>query len=234
MLTALVYLLALMQTPIVEFTVLDPALVLQGQVWRLFTWVFLPPPDGILGMLGFFIYLWFTWWVGDSLESSWGSARLTLYFLLGMAGCTVAAFFLGVSYGNMILNFSLFLALATLAPDVEILLFFFFPVKLKWVALFSLFFWALLFISGTLATQAAILVCMANYLIFFGPFLYRQAGNRKQTEMRRARFEAAKRDVAASLHRCETCGITELSNPEADFRVTDDGSEYCADHLPRR
>jgi hypothetical protein len=233
MLTALVYLLNLLRTPIVEFIYLDPALVFQGQIWRLFTWILMPPPDGMLGMLGFFIYLWFTWWNGDLLEASWGTVRLNLYYFLGMAGITVAALFFGVSFGNMALNLSLFLALATIAPDLEILLFFIFPVKIKWLAIFSVIWAASIVLFGNLATQAALLVCFANYLLFFGRHLFQQARTHRQEGTRRARFEAAKREPDLALHRCETCGITEQTHPDADFRVTGDGREYCTAHLPK-
>ncbi len=230
MLNALVYLLILLKRPIVELIALDPALVMQGQVWRLVTWIFIPTTTS---MLWIFFYLAFTWWVGDMLEATWGTARLNLYYFLGWAGCTAATFFLGPNFGNLILNFSLILALATLAPDLEIL-FFFFPMKLKWLALLSLVFpWGFLFVGGGASTQAAIGLCLINYLSFFGPQLFRQARNRREVEMRRARFESAKREVAPTLHRCETCGITESSHPEAEFRVADDGREYCAAHLPK-
>ncbi len=231
MLNALVFLLFLLKRPIFELIALDPALIMQGQVWRLVTWIFIPTTDS---MLWIFFYLMFTWWAGDMLEAAWGTARLNLYYLLGVTGCTAAAFFFGMSYGALILSFSLLLALATLTPDMEIL-FFFFPLKLKWVALISLVYpWGFLFVGGGIATQLSILVCLVNYLAFFGPQLFRQARDRRSTHTRRARFEAAKLDVAAALHRCEACGITEMSNPDADFRVTDDGREYCASHLPRK
>jgi membrane associated rhomboid family serine protease len=231
MLNALVFLLMLLNRPIVELIDLNPALVLQGQVWRLVTWVFIPTTTS---MLWIFFYLMFTWWAGEMLEATWGTARLNLYYLVGMAGCTISAFLLGPNFGNAILSFTLLLALATLSPDHEIL-FFFFPMKLKWVALLTLVYpWGFYFVGGGISTQVAILVCLGNYLVFFGPQLFQQAKSQKQVEMRRAKFEAAKRDVPATLHRCETCGITEMSNPDADFRVTDDGREYCTTHLPQR
>lgn len=231
MLNALVFLLILLKRPIIEVIELNPALVMQGQVWRLVTWIFIPTT---LSMFWIFFYLMFTWWAGEALEATWGTARLNLYYFLGMAGCTASAFFLGPNFGNTILSFSLLLALATLAPDMEIL-FFFFPMKLKWVALISLVYpWGFFFVGGGSSTQVAILVCLANYLVFFGPQLFQQARNQRKVEMRRAKFEASKRDVPSTLHRCETCGITEMSNPDADFRVTDDGHEYCTAHLPQR
>jgi membrane associated rhomboid family serine protease len=231
MLNALVFLLMLLNRPIVELIALDPALVLQGQVWRLVTWIFIPTTSN---MLWIFFYLMFTWWAGEMLEATWGTARLNLYYFLGWAGCTAAAFFLGPNFGNTILSFSLLLALATLSPDLEIL-FFFFPMKLKWVALISLVYpWGYFFVGGGLSTQIAIAVCLVNYLIFFSPHLFHQASNQRKVEIRRARFEAAKREADPTLHRCETCGITEASNPEADFRVTEDGREFCEAHLPKR
>jgi len=229
-LNALVFLLMLLNRPIVEMISLDPALVLQGQIWRLVTWIFIPTTSS---MLWIFFYLMFTWWAGEMLEATWGTARLNLYYFLGMAGCTASAFFLGPNFGNTILTFTLLLALATLSPDLEIL-FFFFPMKLKWVALLSIVYpWGYLFVGGGTSTQVAIVVCLVNYLIFFGPQLFLQARNQRKVEMRRARFEASKRDVPSTLHRCETCGITEMSNPEADFRVADDGREFCTAHLPQ-
>lgn len=234
MLTALVYLLDLMHTPIREVIALDPRLILQGQVWRLVTWVFLPPPDGLFGQIGFFLYLWFTWWVGDALESLWGTARLNLFYLIGVVGTTLAALLFGVSFGTVILNFTLFLAFATLAPEMEILVFFILPIRIKWLALLSLLGWVFVFLTSGPGTQAALVVCAANYLLFFGPQIYRQMRQKKEVQVRRARFDRAKADVSSALHTCAQCGITEQSHPDADFRVTDDGHEYCVNHLPKR
>lgn len=228
-LNALVYILLQFNPGYANLLALDPALVLQGQVWRLVTWIFLPTTTSLLWI---FFYLMFTWWVGDSLEATWGTFRLNLYYLLGMAGSTLAAFLFGGSGGNFLLNISLLLAIATVAPNMEIL-FFFFPLKLKWVALLSLVYpWGLLFLGGAFGTKMVILVCLLNYFLFFGPAFLRQLRENRRTGARRARFEAAKIPASASLHRCEICGITEISHPDADFRVAEDGHEYCTAHLP--
>ncbi len=79
------------------------------------------------------------WLLGDGLEQAWGSFKLNLYYLIGMVGTTVAVFLLGSSDATGIyLNLSLFFAFATLFPNYPILLFFIFPVRVKWIALVSL------------------------------------------------------------------------------------------------
>jgi hypothetical protein len=78
-----------------------------------------------------------------------------------------------------------------------------------------------------------VIMCMGNYLIFFGPSFLRWSRENRGTYFRRAKSEAAK-DDSPTLHRCEVCGITEATDPHADFRVAGDGKEYCTMHLPRQ
>src|SRR5690606_27183034 len=153
---------------ILAWLALNPPLILQGQVWRLVTWIFIPNTTGPIFII---FFLMFTWWLGEMLESTWGSFRLNLYYLLGMAGCTVAAFLFGASGANFLLTLSLLLALATLAPDQEIL-FLFFPLKLKWVACLSIIYpWGYLFVTEGLGMQVMIGICLLNYLLCLGPSL---------------------------------------------------------------
>ena len=52
---------------------------------------------------------------------------------------------------------------------------------------------------------------------------------------RRREFRAALVPASDSLHRCRTCGRTERTNPDLEFRVSGaDGEEYCAEHLPAK
>jgi membrane associated rhomboid family serine protease len=224
---AMVFVLFLTKQPIIEWLTLDPTLILQGQVWRLVTWIFIPNTDSLFFIL---FFLMFTWWLGDMLEAAWGSFRLNIYYLLGMAGGTLAAFIFGASAGNYLLTFSMLLALATLAPDEQIL-FLFFPLKLKWVACISLLPLGYNFVTGGVAMQMMIAMCLLNYFIFFAPRLLQQMRSTKQVATRRARFQAASLPDE-TLHLCATCGITEITHPEVNFRVASNGHEYCADHLP--
>jgi hypothetical protein len=51
--------------------------------------------------------------------------------------------------------------------------------------------------------------------------------------VRRQRFEIQSRSEEEALHKCKTCGATELTDPSLEFRVARDGEEYCLAHLPR-
>ena len=120
------------------------------------------------------------WWTGDLLENTWGPFRLNAYYFLGMFFCVASALIFGASGGNVFLNLSLFLAVATLAPNLEILFLLFIPLKLKWVALISLLWPAYILITGPLPVKMIVIMCMGNYLIFFGPSFF--GGHAKAAE----------------------------------------------------
>jgi hypothetical protein len=85
---------------------------------------------------------------------------------------------------------------------------------------------------GPLDMKMMVVMCLGNYLLFFCPTFLRNRMDQRQTANRRARFQSAQ--TSEALHRCETCGATEISDPEAEFRVTATGQEFCLDHLPSR
>jgi len=230
-LNALVFLLVHLNPDYAQVLTLDRSAILRGEVWRIVSWVFLPETQSLFWIL---FYLIFTWWLGDLLEGSWGTFRLNAYYFLGMALCIVSAFIFGASGGNLFLNLSLFLAVATLAPNLEILIFFILPVKIKWVALVSLIFPAGVLLFGPLAAKMVVVMCLGNYLIFFAPSCFRGALDSQRERGRKSRFQAASLPAGEALHTCAVCGATERSHPDADFRVSADGREYCSAHLPGR
>ena len=148
----------------------SPAHILQGQVWRIFTFIFLPPESSLL-MMALALYLY--WFIGSSLEREWGSFRFTMYYLLGIAGNIVAGFISGGAT-NSYLNLSLFFAFAAVYPNMQMLLFFIIPVKMKYLAAFDAFIYVMAFLSGGLQTKAAIVASLANFFIFFGPDVWRR------------------------------------------------------------
>ena len=160
----------------------SPALIAQGQVWRIFTFIFLPPQSSLL----FIVFaLYFYYFIGNALENEWGSFRFTLYYLLGVVGTIIAGLLTGGST-NSYLNLSLFFAFAALYPNMQVLLFFFIPIKIKWLAYLDAALFAYQFLLGTWQTRAAILASLLNFLIFFGPSVLRQIRDnlryRKQRE----------------------------------------------------
>lgn len=210
--------------------VLDPNLVLRGEVWRLVTYLFLPTTDSAI-CLAFALYL--LWIMGDGLEQEWGAFRLNVFYLCGMIATTVVAFFITrSSVTNAFLNLSIFLAFATVLPDFELLLFFILPVKVKWLGLLSVAFIGVVVMFASYPANLVPVVSLGNYLLFFGPQLFRTAMTNREDMRRRARFEAASLDNGSEAwHRCVICGKTELDDPELEFRVAEDDREYCAAHL---
>lgn len=235
-LTALVYLLTFLNPNFIALLTLDPGRILHGEVWRLVTYIFIPrslgAPGSLMQPLWLLVALWFLLFIGDRLEQVWGAFRLTIYFLVGMIGTTVAAFLFGAQFSNAMLASSLFFAFATFFPDEVIYLFFVLPVKVKWLAWLS----AALLIFGFLGSpnsyRMALIVAFANYFLFFGPDLVRSVRQRQSVASRRRRFEENARPDEEALHHCATCGATELTNPNLEFRVARNGEEYCLAHLP--
>jgi hypothetical protein len=236
---ALVFILYKWDPHFLETLRLDPGLVLQGQVWRLITYIFVPQIGG--GFLVFRTPDWFNAaftvffliWAGDRLEEAWGAFKLTLYFLIGMIGTTVAAFFFGANFSNSMLIASIFFAFAHFFPDVVILFAYILPLKVKWIAWGFAALLLFQFVGGPMQLRAGLLAVFANYMIFFGPEFFRTAKQRQETSSRRRRFESESRSDAEPLHKCATCGATELSDPNLEFRVARDGEEFCMAHLPQ-
>jgi hypothetical protein len=215
---------------------LDPVRILHGEVWRLVTYIFIPRGIGASGAmqpLWVLLFLWFLWFIGEGLEQAWGAFRLTLYFIVGMIGTTVAAFFFGARFSNSMLYASLFFAFARFYPDQVIYLFFILPAKIKWIAWISAAFLLFGFLIGTNSYRIALVAALANYLIFFGPEIIHDARHRGEVSARRKRYERSSRSEEESLHKCAVCGATELSDPNLEFRVARDGEEYCMSHLPK-
>ncbi len=229
-LNALVFILVTLNPGYTEALELDPQALRKGELWRAVTWIFIPETTG---MFWIFFYLMFTWWIGDMLEQSWGTFRLNAYYLLGMVLCIASAVVFGASGGNFFLNLSLFLAVATLAPDFEVLMFLILPVKMKYVALFSLLVPAGYLLLGSLDMKMMVLMCLGNYLVFFGPGFVRRRREARGIAVRQKRFAAAS-IAESSIHRCRVCGATETTHPDLEFRVSSDGEEYCTEHLPSK
>ena len=135
---AVVWVLSLLKPEFQSRLVLDVDAVRRGQVWRLVTFLFIPPPSSPMWVL---INLYFTWWVGNSLEQRWGHFKFNAYYLIGALGTVIAAVVAGPAT-NYWLDASLFLAFATVFPDVQILLFFVIPIRVKWLGILAAVFMA--------------------------------------------------------------------------------------------
>jgi membrane associated rhomboid family serine protease len=229
-LNALVFVLVLLNKGFDSYLALDIARIRAGEAWRLITYIFVPQTGHFLLVV---VALWFLWFIGDGLERAWGAFRLTLYFLVGMIGTTVAALLSNSQFSNQMLFTTLFFAFARFYPEEIIYVFFILPLKIKWIAWIYAAFLLLGFVTQSNSYRMALIAALSNYLIFFGPGVLQQLRQRKEVAVRRQRFDVQSGSDEEPLHRCATCGATEISDPSLEFRVARDGEEYCIAHLPR-
>lgn len=236
-----------------------PGLVLQGQVWRLLTFLIVPQH---IQLVWFAVALFFYYFLGTTLEQEWGTAKFTLFYFTGAALTLVAGFVGGFFLGGLqyafdmpivtmtSVNFSLFLAFATLYPDAQLRLYFIIPVKAKWLAVFYLLltFWNVFLSSpGYLAltlpvTLPPVLASLINYAVFFWSDLLSAIGRlghraRYRTSGQTIRFRAAQKHAKEKkgyLHKCAVCGRTDADHPELEFRYCSKCNGYycyCMDHI---
>lgn len=214
---------------------LDPQKVYAGEWWRLFTFPFLAP----LGTFPLFVlcFFWFFYFVGTTLESTWGTFRYNAYLALGYIATVASAFIAdaivpggGAVLGSYVFG-GLFLAFARLYPDFEIYLFFILPVKVKWLARLQWAGYWLMAIFGGWYTRLMVLAAIFNYLIFFGGEVFREAKQGHRRMKLKAKTLKAPDKVT---HECRVCGLTSAMAPKAAFRYCSQCAGqccYCPDHL---
>lgn len=197
---ALVYLFDLVRPGLVADLTLRHDALLAGQWWRLLTFLFVPPfidnffffrvpPPGNMVLMVFWFMFLYT--MATSLEQVWGTFRFTVYFLVGAAATAAVAWLpLGGWVTNGYLQASLFLAFAALFPDMEVLLFFFLPVKVRWLGRFTWLSIGLGFFSGDALARLTIAAGLVNYFLILGPDLWGRARLRWQSVRARRRFRA--------------------------------------------
>ena len=235
---------------LLNWLTLEPGLILRGQLWRIISWVLIPPSSSLISLI-FLVLLYYS--LGSALERTWGTFRYNVYIFSGILFTVVAAFLLygalyliyGVEFslssvGLISTNYitmSIFLAFAAIYPDMEVLLYFILPIKMKWMALVYAAMAVYYFIQGGLATRVAIAASLLNFVIFFlSSRNMRRFGPREQA--RKAKFKKQPRPhmtyAGGARHRCAVCGRTELDDPNLEFRFCSKcrgNYEYCQDHL---
>ena len=248
------YALMIVNPGILNWLSLEPAYILRGQVWRLVTWVLYPPSTS--GVLWFAIaVLFFYYPIGTSLERTIGNFKYTLYILSGVIFTILGAFILyfllggNVLVGNVFstyyISLSTFLAYAMCYPDMQVLLMFIIPGKMKWMAIFYVVIVVYEMIQYVMAGAwylvIPIVASLLNFIIFyFGTkdfSRYNPKEIHRRNEFRRAmepqgRMKSGSGSV--TKHKCAICGRTELDDPNLEFRFCsrcNGNYEYCQDHL---
>lgn len=234
----------------VGYLTLEPALILRGQVWRLISWVLIPPTDNLISLV-FLVLLYYS--LGTALERTWGSFRYNVYIFSGLLFTVLAVFGLYAFYyfrygvevplsavgliGTNYITMSIFLAFAVIYPDMEVMLYFILPIKMKWMALVYVMLAGYDFINGGIGIRVAIGASLLNFVIFFlSTRNYKRFGPREQA--RKAKFKKQSSPhmtyTNGAHHRCAVCGRTELDDPCLEFRFCskcNGNYEYCQDHL---
>lgn len=214
---------------LMKYVSLIPALVMRGEVWRLFTFVFEPPASSPIFI---FFALYFFYIMGSALELYWGSFKYNLFLFIGWAATVGASFLTPLGPASVtFIGGSVFLAFAAMNPNFQVLLFFFLPVKIKWLAWLTWagYLWAA--VSGSWSTRFMILASLLNYLLFFRHDIIDRFRTGQRALSRATRSVEAK---AESRHECVVCGATELSAPDKEFRYCaqcEPVSCYCLEHL---
>jgi len=208
-----------------------PELILKGQVWRLLSFLLIPPGFNLAFTA---IALYFYYIIGEALERTWGPFRFNLYYFLGVVLLIAAGFATGSPVTPMLLNLSLFLAFAREYPDEEFLLFFVLPIKAKYLAYVDWFYIGFMFIFGGMDAKTMAVAAIANYMIFYWREILDlfKKGKRRSDNRKKLQHQIIPADF--TYHRCHVCGRTEKSNPELVFRYCNQCSgdyEFCNEHI---
>lgn len=210
---------------------LDPAAVQRGELWRLVSFIFVPPDAHPVFLIFGWLFLWFAC---GAIETRWGAFRFNAYLAVGWLA-TLAA----VAFGHHLLHLpgvvgdaswylvSVFLAFAWLYPDHLLYVLFIIPLKAKWMALVTWVILAVSFLNGGAWTRLMVAAVAANFLVFFAADLRRWLGRRGRGAVVTARAAVAE---DRPFHRCAGCGASERSHPDRRFRVCTDcrpAADWC-------
>lgn len=242
---------------------LNAEAILHGQVWRIVTFLMKPPASSPIFMV-FVLYLYYM--IGMNLERAWGAFRFNLYFFTGVLFHAITAIIIYILFGGLIveldtfyLNMSLFFAFAALYPNMQLLLFFIIPVKIKWLAMLNGVLFVLTIISGavinflpieahinmfnklaafgviaTLPSSIAAFVSLLNFIIFFLATRNYKKYSPKEMKRKKVYNKEVKATKSETRHKCAVCGLTEKNDDTLVFRYCskcNGNYEYCQNHL---
>ena len=196
-----------------------------GQVWRLFTPMFLH-----FGYMHIIFNMWWLWSLGALIEMRYRPGRYLLLVLgVALLSNLAQAMMKGTNFGGMSgVNYGLFGFLflhGWFHPNPSF--------RLDRQTIVYMLVWLVLCYTGVfgpIANWAHTVGFLAGAATGFTQAML--AGGAKLIK-RRSEFRRAVSDArAGALHRCAVCAITELDDRDAEFRVGADGAEYCTKRLP--
>lgn len=252
------YVIQIINNNFFQYLILDPYLILHGQIWRLFTWLVIPPDSFDLLTI---IMLMFIYNIGTTMERTMGTYRYNVYVFTGLLFTIIASFLcmayvyflvpdpqlfpvqwellmmdpiFGQSFSTYYINLCVFLAFAATYPNVQVLLMFVIPVKVKWMGIIDAVMMIILLILGDVFTKFVIGAALLNFGVFY--LRSKNLSHMKPKEVkRRAEFkQQVRRNVGITKHKCAICGRTDEEYPNLEFRFCskcNGNYEYCQDHL---
>lgn len=179
------YIMELVAPSALNYCRLDPAAIfLYGQWWRIFTWVFIPPSSLDIFTI---IMLFFYYSIAKVLERTWGDFLFNVYIFGGMIITLIGALLMypvcaaigtPAAVQNLVaipyycstyyINMSIFLAFALTYPDMQVMLYFFIPVKMKWMGwLYGIFILYDLIRAPYWSGRILILLSLLNFILYF-------------------------------------------------------------------
>ncbi len=247
------YMIQIFSGDAIYYINLNPELIMHGQIWRLISWI-LMPPSGVSILI--IITLMFYFHVGRTLENVWGDFKYTLYIIsgivftdIGVVGTYLVMKLCGLEeYASMYATYSdvstyylcmsMFLAYAFMFPDMQVLLYFFIPIKIKWLGYLDIAYliYAVLTYGmvGYYPGMVTVIASVLNYIVFY----CLMKGKNRVSSAHRKRKKTYKKEVRETQiltrHKCTICGQTEEDNPNLEFRYCsrcNGNYEYCQNHL---
>lgn len=246
---AIIYIASMMDSSglLIYYLALDPAGIIKGEVWRLFTFVLIPEGSSLISMA---LFMYFYYFIGRTLESAWGKGKFLIYYLCGVIITIIVSFILFFTghrvliAGASFLNLSMFFAYATLFPDNRVLLFFFIPLKVKWLAIADAVFFIIEMVANGFPGLFVPVAAIVNYFLFCGEYLFAYIGARPKRvrpnviDFEKARQEHQQRqpehNSSSYVRRCAVCGKLAEEHPELDFRYCSRCAGYhcfCEEHI---
>lgn len=270
---------------------LNPYRIFHGEIWRIITWIFIPPQTsgGGLGFIFVLIMLVFYYSLAQNLERAWGAFRFNLYIFSGIIMTIIGAIIFyavteltvmrdladslknlseseistllsatsgdsGITTLNLLkseyysrcasyfstyyINLSIFLAFAACFPNMQVLLYFIIPIKIKWMAYLDviiLLFEVVQYVRARMWVGViAIFASLLNFIVFFLATRDMQRVSPKEIHRKRVYRKQVDSANQARIHQCAICGITSEDDETMEFRYCSKCAgnyEYCKNHL---
>ena len=231
-----------------QYLSLSPYHIVHGQIWRLVSWLLIPPPSS--NLIFVLIMLMFYYSLGETLERTWGAFRYNVYILGGVLFTVIGAFILyfiaggspitslyySGAFSTYYINLSIFLAFAVSYPDMQVLFMMIIPMKMKWLAVLDVAYLLYDMVNGSWGIRTVIIASLLNFIIYF--LMTRNYRRISPQEIhRKQQFKKAvhpQMTPGGTRHKCAVCGRTEKDGEHLEFRYCskcNGNYEYCQDHL---